>query len=175
MCTFNLVAEIQALYSRYLHIIPNNLILYHFACILYVITLSKFFIFLLSSKANKIVDMIFLIPFLVLSVFNFIYLKRTFTIFGLTSIWVVVKCMFYYSTEFTNPNKKDILESRIFWIVSGLFLYFSVSFFVFITYDFLTFKSLKYTILNFPPIWLIQNCILALSCCFFIKGIRCKE
>ncbi len=175
MCTFNFVAEVYEVLSIYFKFLGDNLFLYHLACILYVITLSKFFQKIYTSKISKIIDIVFIIPFSILSIINFIYFKRTFTIYSLVSIWVVTKCMFYYSHEFSNPNKHNILHSRLFWIVSGLFLYFSVSFFVFITYDFFTFNSTNYPFQNFPPIWLIQNCILALSCCFFIKAISCKE
>ena len=175
MCSFNFLAEVQDICLTYFNITGNNLPLYHIACILYVITLSRFFDRLFYSKWNKIVDLVFLIPFLILSIFNFIYLKRTFTIYGLTSIWVVVKCLFHYTSEFTNPMKRDILQSKIFWIVSGLFLYFSVAFFIFITWDFLLESSYISNNFFFAHLWLLHNCILALSCCFFIKSIYCVD
>ena len=175
MCTFNLVAEIQYFLVLYFHFNSNNLIFYHLACILYVITLSKFFKLLILSKWNKRIDIIFLIPFILLSIINFIYLKRTFTIYGLTSIWVAIKCMFYYTSEFTNPTKRDILKNKIFWIISGLFLYFSVTFFIFLTWDFFFESSLLSKNFFFARLWLVHNIILFISCCFFIKGISCKE
>jgi len=174
-CIFIIAAETQALYSKYHHIDYNNLPLFHLASILYVINLLQFFRHLFPTKTNKVIDIIFLISFGFLSIFNFIYLTRTFTIYGLTSIWVVIKCMFYYSHEFTNPTKSDILKSKIFWVVSGLFLYFSVCFFVFITYDYITFNPKATRILDIIPTWLIQNCVSTLSCGFFIKAIKCKE
>ncbi len=154
----------------------NNLFIYHIGCIAYVFTLYKFFSKILTLKSSKIIDILFLIPFAILSVYNFIYFTRTFTIYGLTSIWVAVKCLSYYAQKFKDPDLEDILESWIFWVVSGMFLYFTVTFFIFISYDFFTIGILRGTL---SPIvsssWLVGNIILALSCAFYIKGARCKQ
>ena len=154
----------------------NNLVVYHIGCIAFVFTLFKFFSIILTSRSSRIIDTLFIILFIILSIYNIIYQTRTFTIYGLTSIWVAVKCLSYYAYKFNNPAVEDILKSRIFWIISGLFLYFTVAFFVFISYDFFTSGILKGEL---SPIlggfWLLQNIILALSCGFYIKAITCKQ
>lgn len=154
----------------------NNLFVYHIGCIAFVFTLYKFFSIILISKTSRIIDTLFIILFIILSIYNIIYQTRTFTIYGLTSIWVAVKCLSYYAYKFNNPAVEDILKSRIFWIISGLFLYFTVAFFIFISYDFFTIGILKGEL---SPIlggfWLLQNIILTLSCGFYIKAITCKQ
>ena len=152
-----------------------NLFVYHIGCAFYVIILSKFFSLVLKSK-YLIIDCLFFIPFLILSVLNIIYLNRTFTIYGVTSIWVVIKCLSYYTQKFQEPPKEDLLQNRLFWIISGLFLYFSVAFFTFITYDFFTIGILKGVMpKSVGAFWLVHNIILAVSCLFYIKAIECKE
>ena len=154
----------------------NNLFVYHIGCIAFVFTLCKFFSITLISRTSKIIDTLFIVFFSILSIYNFIYQTRTFTIYGLTSIWVSIKCLSYYAYKFNNPAVEDILKSRTFWIISGLFLYFTVTFFIFISYDFFTIGILKGEL---SPIvarsWLLQNVILALSCGFYLKAITCKQ
>ncbi len=153
----------------------SNLLFYHFNCIFFVFLLSKYFDFCIKSKASRILDVVFLVPFIILSLLNFIYLKRTFTIYGLTSIWVSIKCLSFYEKKLSSPTRENILESRNFWIFSGLFLYFSVTFIIFITYDFLTIGYLKGNYDWIGNLWKIHNGILFLSCLFYIKAIKCKE
>ena len=154
----------------------KNLLAYHLGCIAYTIILYNFFSKVLVYKYSRWVDIVFLIPFTLLSIYNFIYLRRTFTIYGLTSIWIVIKCLSYFSQEIANPTHEDILQKRLFWIVSGLFLYFSVAFFIFITYDFLTVGILSgHFAFSVGIFWFVQNMILVLSCGFYIKAISCKE
>ena len=151
----------------------NNLILFHIECIFNVFFLLKYFY--LKSRFSRILDLIFLISFIILSIYNFIYLQRTFTIYGLTSIWVSIKCMSFYANKLSSPSEENILENQDFWIISGLFLYFSVAFFIFITYDFLTIGYLKGIYDWVGYLWMVHNGILFLSCLFYIKAIRCKE
>ena len=152
-----------------------NLFVYHIGCTAYAIILSKFFSMVLKSK-SYILDVFFLVPFLILSVLNIVYLNRTFTIYGITSIWVVVKCLTYYAQKFQEPPKEDLISSWLFWVVSGLFLYFSVAFFTFITYDFFTIGVIKGIMpRSVAAFWNVQNVILAVSCLFYIKAIGCKE
>ena len=173
---FNLCAYLSQQIPTFFGKKPGgNLIIYHIGCVFYAYVLSKFFSLVLKSKSH-IVDFLFLIPFLILSIFNIIYLNRTFTIYGVTSIWIVVKCLSYYAQKFQEPPKEDLLQSRLFWIVSGLFLYFSVAFFTFITYDFFTIGILKGVMpKSVGAFWLVHNIILAVSCLFYIKAIECKE
>ena len=152
-----------------------NLFVYHIGCSFYVLLLYKFFSLVLNSK-SRILDLIFLIPFVFLSVLNILYLNRTFTIYGVTSIWVVIKCLSYYAQKFQEPQKEDLLKSWLFWFVSGLFLYFSVAFFTFITYDFFTIGIIKGVFSkSLGEFWLVHNVILAVSCLFYVKAIKCME
>lgn len=152
-----------------------NLFVYHIGCTVYAIILSKFFSIVLKSK-SFFLDAFFLIPFLILSGLNIVYLNRTFTIYGVTSIWVVVKCLTYYAQKFQEPPKEDLISSWLFWAISGLFLYFSVAFFTFITYDFFTIGIIKGIMpKSVAEFWNVHNVILAVSCLFYIKAIECRE
>jgi len=173
---FNIIELIIFVYPQLLGLkSTNNLLAYHLSCIVNVYILYNFFCLILHSRVTRFVDLFFVVPFIILSIFNFIYLKRTFTIYGLTSIWVVIKCLSYYAEKFKAPPKEDLLTSRVFWMVSGFFLYYAVAFFIFMAYDFITEGVLNGVITNILHIWLVHNVILAISCCFYSRSILCKE
>ncbi|MFP5040728.1 hypothetical protein [Parasediminibacterium sp. JCM 36343] len=172
--TANLLVKVQFYFKKE----RNNLIVYHIACIAYFLLLLKFFSFLLRSVYSRIVDGLFIVLFFIAVAFDFSNWIKTPTFnsdtFGLASLWVIIKCLSYYAQKLIGPAYEDILKNRMFWIISGLFLYFSVSFFIFISYSLL---SNSYNPNYNAPIsylWYLQNIILALSCSFFIKAIRCK-
>jgi len=174
MSAFYIVAVSYELFCKHFKLVENNYLMYHIACVFYVITLYKFFSILIQSKYKLAIDIFFLIPFIILSIFNFIYLKTTLTIYALTSVWVSIKSLTYYTQKFTQPANEDILKNRIFWIVSGLFFYFASAFFIFISWDLFTNGYIKGSIFFYLPIWTIHNIILAISCVFFIKSISLK-
>jgi len=174
MSAFYLVAFSYQLYCEHCKFTGNNYLMYHIACILYVITLYKFFSILIKSKYKLVIDIIFLIPFLILSIYNFIYLRTTLIIYALTSVWVTIKSLTYYTQKFTQPANENILNNRTFWIVSGLLLYFASAFFIFLSWDLFAYGYIKGRITFYIPLWTIHNIILAISCCFFIKAISLK-
>jgi len=154
----------------------NNLWLYHTACIFYAYFLFRYFSLILKSKYARILDIIFLIPFIILSIINLIYLNRTFTIYALTSIWVTIKCLSYFSQKLSIPSEENISTNQDFWIIAGLLLYFFVCFFIFITYDFMTIEFLKgnHNYFGDAHLWEIHNGILFISCFFYMKAIKCR-
>lgn len=57
-----------------------------------------------------------------------------------------------------------------FWYVAGIFSYYTCSFLVFITFDYLANKGLPV-----GRLWRFHNVIMLVLCIYFSKGILCLE
>ena len=176
---FNLISGLLPQIQLYLHKERNNIIIYHISCIFYFILLLNLFKNIQESFQLKILDIFIALFFAALVVYNFLNWSKASRFnsntFGLLSFWVIIRCLAYYSQKFLEPAEDDILSSSIFWIISGLFLYFSLSFFIFISYEMLSDKITKEIYQLVYYLWFTQNFILALSCVFYLKGVRCRQ
>jgi hypothetical protein len=68
------------------------------------------------------------------------------------------------------PIDLDILQLKDFWLAAGTLLYFGSSFFIFISYNYLSVVSVK----DVSVLWKIHNLFLAVSCLIFFKAIMSK-
>lgn len=179
LSVFNGSAKLITIIQDYLGVKHNNLLAYQFGSIAYSLTLLKFFSYINQSTYSKIIDALFIILFAISISHDFLQFPKPVafnsTSYGILSFWVSIKSLIYYTNKFLAPATEDILEDKQFWAISGLFLYFTCCFFIFITYGLLTKQAYQNRENYIFILWVMQDIILAISCCFYIKSIKCKH
>ncbi len=160
----------------------NNLIVYHMGCIVYFLVLLKYFSSILTTSFQKIIDWIFAIGFFTLAGYNFAkhfeQISFNSNTFGLLSFWIIVKSLFYYAKKINEPPTVNILESREFWSINGLFFYFTMTFFIFLFYHFISSHvviSNQKIPMVFTYLWGAHNIIITISCIIYSKSIKCNQ
>jgi len=178
LCVFvsNASARLIPNIQDYLGVKHNNLLAYQFGSIAYSLTLLKFFSYFNQSTFSKIIDTLFIILFAISISIDFKQFPKpsafNSTTYSILSFWVSFKSLIYYTNKFLAPATEDIMKDKLFWAISGLFLYFTSCFFIFITFGLLTKLQLQNRVNYFIILWVTQSLILAVSCCFYIKSIK---
>lgn len=180
---FNFLSQIVVEVQGQINLPKNNLIVYHIGCIVYFLVLVKYFSFILITQLQKIIDLIFAVFFFTLAGYNFAkhfeQISFNSNTFGLLSFWIVVKSLFYYAKKISEPPTINILESREFWSINGLFFYFTMTFFIFLFYQFisnhLAVNSQKNIPMVFNYLWRAHNIIITISCIIYSKSIKCNQ
>jgi hypothetical protein len=156
--------------------IPNGIV-YQVNCSVSLIILSFYFgpIFLKTFRQSliRIILLVILIltnallPVLIINEDNSLFNSHS---FSFTAFIISAYAILFYYIKLANPVIERITATRSFWFISGLFIYYSGSFFIFSTYMFFT-RLGKH---NLPILWSIHNVILLLMCIFISKGFRCR-
>ncbi|MDF9797132.1 hypothetical protein OKW21_002395 [Catalinimonas alkaloidigena] len=164
--------SVAIVYDQFL--IRNNLFLYDLNCILSFVIISLFFHSLFISRKLKFITRLNLIFFIVFFLTNLYWGDGLNTFnsmtYGVSSFIIVVYCFMYYLKKLKNPAASNISKSRFFWYVTGIFTYYSGSFFIFITYSYLTVQKIEGVYL----LWQIHNFIFLLMCIYLFIGFLCK-
>ncbi|QHT66273.1 hypothetical protein GXP67_06175 [Rhodocytophaga rosea] len=90
--------------------------------------------------------------------------------YSVASFFIIAYCLLYYYQKLTNPATMSIFESRDFYYVTGLLVYFTSCFFIFVSYRKLTQENVS----NLGLLWMIHNVVFLLMCIFFLIGFLCK-
>ncbi|UOE47330.1 hypothetical protein MTO98_23265 [Mucilaginibacter sp. SMC90] len=150
----------------------TNNYLYNVHSIIRLLLFSSFFIKLnqqFLSKTKRIAPYIFL----GFALINFSFYQNFFDYGQLSSrllsfeaIIMMFYCMQYYLfkiTEDEEPGKKQ----PDFWIVTGLGIYYTINFFIFLLYNELTVRLHNFAI----SLWNIHNFTYTILCVFIAKGL----
>lgn len=154
----------------------GNIYVYKINCIVSFVILSLYFYAKWKHHLTKQKLQLYLLFTLLMSiVLTFIVLReveKSFnsTSFSLESLIICTYCISYYLAKLKNPYTEKITEHRTFWFVTGLFTYHAGCFFIFVSYNVLTFQL--DTGVNI--LWLIHNLIFTFMCMLFLIGFRCK-
>jgi len=155
-------------------LLENNLFIYHINCIASFIVLS--FFFKATFKQEKISD--YTKPLiLIFFVFYFIDLvwgdgigSFNSNTYGFASFILVGYCLIYYLKKLLNPVTTNIAYTRSFWYVTGIFTYFSGSFVIFLSYNYLTALEIE----KLHLLWMLHNFIFLIMCIYIFIGLLCK-
>jgi len=90
---------------------------------------------------------------------------------ALANFILIGYCVSYYQRQLQSLQTLFIEKQPSFWIVSGIFIYCAGNFFLFTTYNYLTFH---YTIFAFYS-WYINDFLILIMNIFFAKGIQCAS
>jgi len=167
--TFNLSANILNEFDL------SNLYFYNFNCLFSFFALSLFYIDLLNTKKSKTAINIVSVLYTLFFFYN-IFVLEGLNVFNsntlsLASFILCAYALFYYLKIFRTMAEDNILNSANFWFNTGIFSYYTINFFIFLTYKKLTQDK--------PPligiIWQLHNVIFLIMCiCLFI-GTLCKQ
>ena len=160
-------------YLQYYHI--NNMWLYSVNILFFLIIFTFYFYRnLFGIRTRKIILACFLL-FLIFSCFNVIFIQPYDTFnsysYALGALLIVIYSLLGLRQLINFSPEYDILQLKNFWFAAGILLYFGSSFFIFMSYHYLSAVSAK----DVGVLWKIHNLFLAVSSIVFLKAIMSKE
>lgn len=161
-------------YSNYLaDRIQNNLFLYHIFSILELTLLLQYFKKIINSVViRKLINGI-IILFLLASVLNIIFLENINSLNSNTQslefLLLIAFCFIYYMELARSEQIIYFFRHPVFWIVTGFFIYFSITIFIFSFYKYSERLYHTFTI-NF---WAVQEVMYLIKNLIIAYGILC--
>ena len=153
----------------------NNQWIYHLNCIATQTIFSLYFYNLFQSQAKKklvLLSALFFVVFYGLNIF-FIQPYDTFNSYSyaLGAFFIVTFGLVSFYSWMESLPAQNIVHLKEFWGAAGVLFYFGSSFFIFISYQYLSLVSPK----NVGILWRLHNVFLALGCFLFLKAIFSKQ
>jgi hypothetical protein len=91
---------------------------------------------------------------------------------AVASFFVTAYCLiFFYWRLVKDTRLSGLTESALFWIIIGLFTYYTGSFFIFISYKYLIVQESR----AIGILWRFHNVLLTIFCIYTIYGLTCKN
>jgi hypothetical protein len=88
------------------------------------------------------------------------------------SLLITFYCLvFFYRKLVSDTSRSGLTDSAFFWIIIGLFTYYTGSFFIFISYKYLIAE--KASVIGI--LWRFHNLLLAIFCFYTIYGLTCRN
>lgn len=154
----------------------TNIYLYKTNCLLSFITLSLYFLHKWRpyiSPAHHLYARI-ITGILSLVILAFIYFDGLEAFnsysYSLSALFICTWCILYYYAKLKKPDIANITNSRSFWFVSGLFIYYAGCFFIFLSFKFLTLTNDPHV----SSLWAFHNIMFVPMCISFSTGFRCS-
>jgi hypothetical protein len=153
----------------------HNLFMYHLNCISSFVALSLFYIRLFNTRTSKMVIKVVGIIFTIFFFYDILKLEHidvfNSNTFGLASFILCAYALFFYLKIFKSTPEDNILKSANFWFNTGIFSYYTINFFIFLTYNKLTHEKPPLLII----IWQLHNAIFLIMCVYLFIGTLCKR
>ncbi len=177
---FFLLAFITMAYSSYLaDQARENIFLYNFFLLpLSMVLLHIYFLNTINGKLKKRVSVfLFFANVLVFIITTFFSKQAVFFNsigFAMLGFSVTVYCFFFFHEKLNNVTETNIYDSIDFWIICGLFIAFSGSFIVFLTYHYLTIKITEHQTDEdaslLTVLWMVPNVFLFINSLISLTG-----
>ncbi len=91
---------------------------------------------------------------------------------ALGSFIITAYCLIFFYWRLVKDTKvSGLTEYAFFWIITGIFTYYTGSFFIFISYKYLIVQESQII----GILWRFHNLLLTIFCCYTIYGITCKN
>ena len=153
----------------------NNLWTYHLNSLFTQIIFSVYFFFFFKDKLNKIFVVLSFCIYLGFFTYSFYFLQKAFTFnsfsYAFGVLWIIFFSLRSFQNIFKNIEVEDLLNLKEFWIATGILFYFGSSFFIFLSYSYLS-KQAYYSV---GILWKIHNIFLSIGCFLFLKSIISKK
>lgn len=150
----------------------NNQPYYHVNCIITQMLFSYYFIKTLQNR--KIVfggSILFLTGYFILTLYVQPFSLFPSYAYGLGCGVIAAYALLLLTNIINNLSATNILETKEFWIMAGILTYFGSSFFIFISYEYISgLLKGKASIL-----WQFHNIFLSFGCLLFLKAIKSKK
>ncbi len=152
-----------------------NLYLYHLNCLFSFYALSYFYFKLLNTKKSQKIITWVAVAYTLFFFYNIFLLERVNVFnsnsFGLASFILCGFALYYYLKLFKSPTKENISKSPNFYFNTGIFSYYTINFFIFLTYNKLTEGQDPLVYL----VWKVHNIVFFIMCIYFFTGALCKR
>ena len=90
----------------------------------------------------------------------------------MASFVITAYCLIFFYWRLVKDTKlSGLTESSFFWVIIGLFTYYTGSFFIFISYNYLIAKEFD----AIGILWRFHNVLLTIFCIYTIYGLTCKD
>ncbi len=154
----------------------NNLFLYHTNCFFSYCILAHFYFRIAPKKSafRKIIiffSILFLIGFLVNLLYFQPYTEFNSNSYAISAVMITIFSLGFFRVFLIDFSEYNVYEIKEIWYSSGILLYFASSFFVFISYNYLSLFN-EFVI---PYIWRMHNVFLFFMCILIVKGFLCKH
>ena len=157
LITISLISDVISIYLAKTY--GNNMPWFHTYQLLEGTILVIYFYTIFGRKKEWLIIGIGFITFLLI---NSVFIGSLFTFntrgTSASSIFFIIQCLIYYYFIFSSEKTLFIERSGHFWIVTGILIYYSGSFFTFLTYE--TFKT-----------WMFHNMANTLKNMLFLIGL----
>ncbi|NCI48388.1 hypothetical protein GWC95_00545 [Sediminibacterium roseum] len=91
---------------------------------------------------------------------------------ALASFIITACCLVFFYWRLVHDTKTPgLTNSALFWIIIGIFTYYTGSFFIFISYNYLIQKNAD----SIGILWRFHNVLLTIFCIYTIYGLTCKN
>lgn len=149
----------------------NNHFLYHFNCLVTATIFTAYFYFSLKNKKFVLGGFLFFFIFWLINIL-FIQPYQEFNSYSyaLAALLIVDFSLLNFYQLITHLPASNILRLKDFWILTGLLTYFGSSFFIFITYNYLSEIDPQ----NVGILWRTHNVFFFASSFIFLKALTCK-
>ena len=153
----------------------NNHWVYHLNCITTQVIFSIYFYYLFTDAYKKRLVLYGSLFFILFYLVNIMLIQPYYTFNSYSYamgafLFVAFALMSFYSWIESLPAT-NILLLKEFWGAAGILFYFGSSFFIFISYEYLSVVSAK----NVGILWKLHNVFLTLGCFIFLKAIFSKQ
>lgn len=171
LAAFKVVEYLTGYYSI------HNLLIYtcHFICEFYLI--SFFFKKLLPQRRFQLLINAMMLLFIVVIILN---IKRiinlsTFDSYdaAFTSFIIIIYCLFYFHHQLSQPQIIFIYKSHWFWIVTALLFYYSGSFLIYLSTNYIMWRDLSVSMGLWDILFgltIIENILFAISIYYIPKN-----
>lgn len=156
-------------------VMKNNIWIYHLNCLLTQLIFTNYFYQLFSEPKRRRFVVLTTVLFVLFFVCNVLYIQPLTTFnsytWALGAFFIVAygfMCFYKWMQALPATN---ILALKEFWGAAGVLFYFGSSFFIFVSYEYLT----RVMPSNVGTLWWLHNIFLAISCLIFAKAILAKE
>lgn len=177
---FFLLAFLSMAYCSYLtSLTKENVFMYNFFLLpLSIIFLHLYFFYTILGKLKKnIIAFLFFSNGLIFLITTFSSNQPAFFNsigFAMLGFSVTLYCFFFFQERLRNVSETNIYDSIDFWIVCGLFIAFSGSFIVFLTYHYLTVRLTRHHNAEderlLTILWLVPNIFLFINSLISLTG-----
>lgn len=158
----------------------NNQWLYHIYAVATFVVTSLYFITIFQDAIIRSIILLDLILFIIFSLINILFWQslKDFNSngFGVASIMFIIYSIAFYYGQLKNKESLFIEKLPNFWIVTGIFFYYTGNLFLFFIYNHLIDNKL-FIFSSFPDgPWIIHQIMFTiLMVCFAVGILLCKQ
>ncbi len=168
------VTNLSAILVEKIFVLPNYTV-YVINIVLSFAILSALFYKMDNSALKKLIPPASLL-FIICGVVSLCNGEGLYTynsvISAMASFLITAYCLIFFYWKLVKDTKlSGLTNSALFWIIIGLFTYYTGSFFIFISYKYLIVQESGLI----GILWRFHNVLLTIFCIYTIYGLTCKD